>query len=165
MSIKDLDEKGSFLLYASFDELFFSELDFFEKGVLIDCVFKYVKNGTKSFEALENDRGMKIAFMVIVDVIHRNNQKWSESKERRRNAAKKRWDKEKNFDTRTIEMPSDSSLVMTGNINNMPKDYEELKSRTGITNYEEIRELINFCNYHKWEATLEEMQSSYEDTM
>ncbi|MBQ4128566.1 MAG: hypothetical protein IJD68_02210 [Ruminococcus sp.] len=165
MSIKDLDEKDSFLLYSSFDELYFSELDFHEKGILIDCIFKYVKDGRMNFEALENDRAMRISFRAIVDVINRNNKKWDESKERRRNAARKRWDKEKNLDTRTIEMPGDSSLVMTGNINNMPKDYEELKSRTQIANYEELRKLVDFCNFNKWEAPLEEMQSSYEDTM
>ena len=165
MSIKDLEEKDSFILYASFDELYFSELDFHEKGILIDCIFQYVKNGRMNFEALENDRGMRMAFKAIVDVIDRNHQKWDESKERRRNAARKRWSKEKNLDTRTIEMPGDSSLVMTGNINNMPKDYEELKSRTGIANYEELRQLVEFCNFYKWEAPLEEMQSSYEDTM
>lgn len=165
MSIKNLEEKDSFLLYASFDELYFSELDFREKGMLIDCVFQYVKSGRTNFEALENDRGMRMAFKAIVDVIDRNHQKWDESKERRRNAARKRWDKEKNLDTRTIEMPGDSVLVMTGNINNMPKDYEELKSQTGITNLEKMRNLIEFCNYHSWQATLEEMQSAYEDTM
>ncbi len=165
MSIKDLDEKDSFLLYSSFDELYFSELDFHEKGILIDCIFKYVKDGLMNFEALENDRAMRISFKAIVDVINRNNKKWDESKERRRNAARKRWSKEKSFDTRTIEMPGDSSLVMTGNINNMPKDYEELKTRTRIANYEELRKLIDYCNYYKWEATLEEMHSSYEDTM
>ena len=154
MSIKALDEKGSFLLYASFDELYFSELDFYEKGVLIDCIFQYVKNGRLNFEALENDRGMRMAFKAIVDVIDRNNQKWDESKKRRQSAARKRWDKEKNFDTRTIEMPGDSAIVMTGNINNMPKDYEELKTRTKITNYEELRKLIDFCNFYKWETTL-----------
>ena len=62
-------------------------------------------------------------------------------------------------------MPGDSSLVMTGNINNMPKDYIELKSRTQIANYEELRKLVDFCNFNKWEAPLEEMQSAYEDTM
>ena len=165
MSIKNLEEKDSFLLYASFDELYFSELDFREKGMLIDCVFQYVKSGRTNFEALENDRGMRMAFKAIIDVIDRNHQKWDESKERRRNAARKRWSKEKSFDTRTIEMPGDSSLVMTGNINNMPKDYIELKSRTQIANYEELRKLVDFCNFNKWEAPLEEMQSAYEDTM
>ena len=165
MSIKDLDEKDSFLLYSSFDELYFSELDFHEKGILIDCIFKYVKDGRMNFEALENDRAMRISFRAIVDVINRNNKKWDESKERRRNAARKRWSKEKNFDTRTIEMPGESAIVMTGNINNMPQNYEELKDRTGIANYEKLRTLIDFCNHHNWQATLEEMQTSYEDTV
>lgn len=165
MSIKDLDEKGSFLLYASFDELYFSELDFHEKGILIDCIFKYVKDGRLNFEALENDRGMRMAFKAIVDVIDRNHQRWDESKRRRKAAAKKRWDKEKNLDTRTIEMPGESVIVMTGKIENMPQNYEELKARTGITNLEKMRRLIEFCNYHSWQTTLEEMQSYYEDTM
>ena len=165
MSIKDLEEKGSFILYASFDELYFSELDFHEKGMLIDCVFKYVKDGTLEFEVLENDRGMRMAFKAMIDVIDRNNKEWVKRKEIRRNAARKRLWKEKNFDTRTIEMPGDSALVMTGNINNMPQNYEELKNRTGIANYEKLRTLIDYCNHHNWHATLEEMQTSYEDTM
>lgn len=164
MNIKDL-EKGSFLLYASFYDLYFSELTTEEKGILIDCIFQYAKDGIRSFEALENDRSMRIIFNSIIDVMDRNNQKWSESKERRRNAAKKRWDKEKSFDTRTIEMPGESVLIMTGKIENMPQNYEELKSRTQIANYEELRKLVDFCNFNKWEAPLEEMQSAYEDTM
>lgn len=158
-----LDEKESFLLYASFYDLYFNELTTEEKGILIDCVFRYVKDGITNFEALEKDRGLRISFKAIIDVIDRNNQKWNESKERRRNAAKKRWEKEKTIDKREIQMPGDSFLTMTGNISNMPQNYDELKKRTGIANYEELRKLVEYCNHHEWAVSLEEMQQAYED--
>lgn len=163
MSNNILDEKESFLLYASFYDLYFSELSTEEKGILIDCVFQYVKDGRTHFEELEKDRSLRISFKAIIDVIDRNNQKWNESKERRRNAAKKRWNKEKTLDTITIEMPGDSTLVMTGNINNMPKDYAELKLRTGIANYEELRKLVEYCNFFEWATNLENMQVAYQE--
>ena len=158
-----LDEKESFLLYTSFYDLYFSELTTEEKGILIDCVFRYARDGITDFETLEKDRGLRISFKAIIDVIDRNNQKWNESKERRRNAAKQRWAKNKTVDTLKIEMPGESSLEMTGNISNMPKNYDELKKRTGIANYEELRKLVEYCNHHEWAVSLEEMQQAYED--
>lgn len=155
------EDKDSFVLYSSFDDLYFSELSFEEKGILIDCVFKYVNNGIDYFEALEQDRGLRIAFKAIVDVIDRNNEKWKEAKERRSAAAKKRWANQASVDSRDIFMPGESSITMVGNLKNMPKNYDELKNRTGITNYEQLRELVEYCNHHNWSASLEEMQKEY----
>ena len=83
------DEKESFLLYTSFYGLHFADLSNEEKGVLIDCIFQYTLTGRTNFEELEEDRGLKVSFRSIIDVIDRNNAKWAESKERRSNGNKK----------------------------------------------------------------------------
>lgn len=113
------DEKESFLLYTSFYGLHFADLSNEEKGVLIDCIFQYTLTGRTNFEELEEDRGLKVSFRSIIDVIDRNNAKWAESKERRSNGNKKAWAKRKLGDSRTIEMPNDSFITLKGNIANI----------------------------------------------
>lgn len=157
------DEKESFLLYTSFYGLHFTDLSNEEKGVLIDCIFQYTLTGRTNFEELEKDRGLKVSFRSIIDVIDRNNAKWAESKERRSNGNKKAWAKRKLGDSRTIEMPNDSFITLKGNIANMPSTFDELKDRTGITNYEEIRNFVEYCNLHLWCEPLEVLKKGYEE--
>ena len=64
---------------------------------------------------------------------------------------------------KTIEMPGDSALVMRGKISNMPKDISEFISRTGYTDFENIRSFNEYCNFHGWASSLESMQKAYED--
>ena len=162
MNYEIYEEKESFILYSSFYHLHFADLTNEEKGILIDCIFQYTLTGQTDFEVFERDRGLKVSFRSMIDVIDRNNVKWAESKERRSNGNKKAWAKRKLGDSRTIEMPDNSLLVMKGNLANMPTSYDEYKHRTGITNYEELRTFNNFCNHHNWCVSLEEMKQEYD---
>ena len=158
------DEKESFLLYTSFYGLHFADLSNEEKGVLIDCIFQYTLTGRTNFEELEEDRGLKVSFRSIIDVIDRNNAKWAESKERRSNGNKKAWAKRKLGDSRTIEMPNDSFITLKGNIANMPSTFDELKDRkfdgmviTGapVENlpFEEVDYWQELCEIMEWSKT------------
>ena len=159
----NLNKKESFILYNSFYELYFEELTTEEKGILIEAIFLYVKTGELYSEYIENDRYMRMAFKAIKDVLDRNNEKWNSTREARIKAANARWGKNGEVgDSRTIEMPDDSLLVMKGNLANMPTSYDEYKHRTGITNYEELRTFNNFCNQHEWCVSLEEMKQEYD---
>ena len=163
MSNEIYDEKESFLLYTSFYDLYFTDLTNEEKGILIDCIFQYTLTGKTNFDEINKDRGLKVSFKSIVDAIDRNNVKWAESKKRRHDAAMKRWSKNKVGDSRTIEMPGDSTVTLQGNIANMPTNFDELKSRSGLTNYEEIRRFIDYCNQHTWCESLEVLKSGYDE--
>lgn len=159
------DEKDSFLLYTSFYGLHFADLSNEEKGVLIDCIFQYTLTGRTNFEELEKDRGLKVSFRSIIDVIDRNNTKWAESKRRRHDAAMKRWSKNKVGDSRTIEMPGDSVITLQGNIANMPNDFDELKSKSGLSNYEDIRRFVEYCNHYAWSEPLEVLKKGYDEIL
>ena len=159
----NLNKKESFILYNSFYELYFEELTTEEKGILIEAIFLYVKTGELCSEYIENDRYMRMAFKAIKDVLDRNNEKWNSTREARIKAANARWGKNGEVgDSRTIEMPDGSFLIMKGKLANMPTSYDEYKHRAGITNYEELRDFNNFCNKHKWCVSLEEMKQEYD---
>lgn len=159
----NLNKQESFILYNSFYELYFEELTTEEKGILIEAIFLYVKTGELCSEYIENDRYMRMAFRAIKDVLDRNSENWNRTREARIKAANARWNKGGEVgDSRTIEMPDNSLLVMKGNLANMPTSYDEYKHRTGITNYEELRTFNNFCNHHNWCVSLEEMKQEYD---
>jgi len=157
------NQKDSFILYTSFYELYFEELSNEEKGILIDAIFHYVQTGRTDFEEINRDRGLKISFKTMVDQIQRNIVKYNDIREKRQKAARDRWSKKQTGDSRTIEMPGDSALVMRGKISNMPKDISEFISRTGYTDFENIRSFNEYCNFHGWASSLESMQKAYED--
>lgn len=165
MSYEIYEEKESFILYSSFYRLHFADLTNEEKGILIDCIFQYILTGKTDFDVFERDRGLKVSFRSMIDAIDRNNVKWAESKERRSNGNKKAWAKRKLGDSRTIEMPNDSFITLKGNIANMPSTFDELKDRTGITNYEEIRNFVEYCNLHLWCEPLEVLKKGYEEIL
>ena len=159
----NINEKESFLLYTSFNKLYFSQMTREEKGLILECIFDYVENGSYYSEEVEQDRCLKMALNSILDVIDRNTAKWEEARERRSQAAKARWSKNATKDSRTIETPNGTLLTMTGNIKNMPKDFDELKDSTGITNYEEVRHFVSFANYYNWETPISDMLKAYHD--
>lgn len=165
MNYEIYEEKESFILYSSFYRLHFADLTNEEKGILIDCIFQYTLTGQTDFEVFERDRGLKVSFRSMIDAIDRNNVKWAESKERRSNGNKKAWEKRKLGDSRTIEMPNDSFITLKGNIANMPATFDEIKDRTGITNYEEIRNFVEYCNLHSWCEPLEVLKKGYEEIL
>ena len=132
------NQKDSFILYTSFYELYFEELNNEEKGILIDAIFQYVQTGRTDFEEINRDRGLKISFKTMVDQIQRNIVKYNDIREKRQKAARDRWSKKQTGDSRTIEMPGDSALVMRGKISNMRKDISEFISRTGYTDFDAI---------------------------
>ena len=113
----NLNKQESFILYNSFYELYFEELTTEEKGILIEAIFLYVKTGELCSEYIENDRYMRMAFRAIKDVLDRNSENWNRTSEARIKAANARWNKGGEVgDSRTIEMPDNSLLVMKGNI-------------------------------------------------
>lgn len=163
MKQENFNQKDSFVLYTSFYELYFVELSNEEKGILIDALFKFVQTGRTDFEEINCDRGLKISFKSMADQIQRNIVKYNDIREKRKKAAKDRWNKKQTGDSRTIEMAGDSALIMRGNIANMPKDISEFISRTGYTDFEAIRSFNDYCNFHEWSGALELMQKTYED--
>ena len=163
MKKENVNQKDSFVLYTSFYELYFEELSNEEKGILIDALFQFVQTGRTDFEEIDRDRGLKISFKSIADQIQRNIDKYNDTREKRQKAARDRWNKKQTGDSRTIEMPGDSALIMRGNIANMPKDISEFISRTGYSDFENIRSLNEYCNFHGWASSLESMQKAYED--
>ena len=161
--MKTENSKDSFVLYTSFYELYFQDLSDAEKGILIDALFQYVMTGKTNFDQIEKDRGWKVSFRSMVDQVQRNIDKWNDTREKRQKAAKSRWKKEQTGDSRSIEMPGDSVLVMRGNISNMPIDFDELQQRTGYSNCEKIRAFNEYCNFHEWNTSLETMLVNYEE--
>ena len=157
------NQKDSFILYTSFYELYFEELSNEEKGILVDALFQFVQTGRTEFEEINRDRGLKISFKSMADQIQRNIDKYNDTREKRQKAARDRWNKKQTGDSRTIEMPGDSALIMRGNIANMPKDISEFLSRTGYSDFENIRSFNEYCNFHGWAGSLETMQKAYED--
>lgn len=162
MKKENENQKDSFVLYTSFYDLHFADLTNEEKGILIDALFQYVQTGKTDIEEINRDRGLKVSFRTMIDQIQRNIDKYNDTREKRQKAARDRWNKKQTGDSRTIEMPGDSALIMRGKIANMPKDISEFMSRTGYTSYEKIRKFTEYCNFHEWAGPLESMLREYE---
>ena len=157
-------EKESFIMYTSFNDLYFKELSREEKGLMIEAIFNYTENGVVENAEIIQDRTLRIAFNAIRDAIDRNDDKWAERKKARSDAAKARWEKQKGmFDCRVFQMPGDSAVELIGKTINMPKSFDELKEKTGINNYEQLRGFVDYCNHYKWERPLDEMLVSYKE--
>ena len=83
--------KNSFVLYYDLDEVF-SFLTDEEAGQLIKAVFAFETRG----EVTEfSDRMMQSSYKRITDSLMRNREKYAKICEERRNAAYKKWEKER----------------------------------------------------------------------
>ena len=81
-------KKIAFLLYYDWEKLFVSLDNDEDAGILIKALFAYVKRG----EVAQFKGALKTAFTFIIDKIDHDSEKWADTCEKRRNAAKKRWD-------------------------------------------------------------------------
>ena len=98
--VKDiLDNKNSFKLYYSqYEQL--SDLNYEEKGIIFDSIFKYEMNGEEpTFEDIVKDKEKQKllrsnfkSFKLILDV---NREQYKKTCEKNRKAQNSRWEKEK----------------------------------------------------------------------
>ena len=82
------NKKIAFLLYYDWEKLFVSLDNNEDAGILIKALFAYVKRG----EVAKFNGALKTAFTFIIDKIDHDSEKWADTCEKRRNAAKKRWE-------------------------------------------------------------------------
>lgn len=101
--------KKAFLLYADFFD-YFEALTDDELGKVIRAVFAYQKAGTiPTFD----DRALKIVFDLIKNQIDRDFEKWTAATEKRKAAAKKRWEQKAQEQTPTDQAATIAEEVPT----------------------------------------------------
>ena len=86
------NEKQTFLMYCDWETLFSSLEDNAEAGKLIKSIFAYVKRG----EMPDFNGALKTGFLFMAQQITKDGGKWDEVREKRREAAQKRWNSLKN---------------------------------------------------------------------
>lgn len=107
-------EKKAFLLYYDWENLFDSLDTNEEAGELIKALFAFAKRG----EITEFSGALKMAFIFMSQQLSRDCEKWDNVKEKRREAANKRWDKQKNANAyNCIQMNANECKSMQSNAN------------------------------------------------
>ena len=87
LNVDNMSKKDSFVLYASQADAI-SDLTLEQKGILLDCLFEYVRSGV--VPTIENS-AVRIAFKFISIQIDRDSRKYELVSEKRREAVNKRW--------------------------------------------------------------------------
>ena len=119
------NKKIAFLLYYDWEKLFVSLDNNEDAGILIKALFAYVKRG----EVAQFKGALKTAFTFIIDKIDNDAEKWADTCEKRRNAAKKRWEDMQSMQMHANACNSMQNMQMHASIGD--NDYDNINNIKG----------------------------------